>query len=117
MKNYAFVEGKKIKSARFHWNLGFSLKNGTKPEKIKKTLNYLNSYVEFLVENSIDKAYEPTIGYITEEGDKSVSFERRVVKLAYRIGLKNFNKIDGLDENFVDGFARASLALKFHDNV
>jgi hypothetical protein len=37
MKNYTFVEGKKIKSAKFHWNLGFSLKNGTKPEKIKKT--------------------------------------------------------------------------------
>ena len=38
MKNYAFVEGKKMKSAKFHWDLGFSLKNGTKPEKIKKTL-------------------------------------------------------------------------------
>jgi hypothetical protein len=37
MNNYAFVEGKKIKSAKFHWNLGISLKNGTKPEKIKKT--------------------------------------------------------------------------------
>ncbi|RPJ74244.1 MAG: hypothetical protein EHM20_10930 [Alphaproteobacteria bacterium] len=40
MKNYAFVEGKKIKSAKFHWDLGFSLKNGTKPEKIKKTPKY-----------------------------------------------------------------------------
>ena len=39
MKNYVFVESKKIKSAKFHWDLGFSLKNGTKPEKIKKTQN------------------------------------------------------------------------------
>jgi len=38
MNNYAFVEGKKIKSAKFYWDLRFSLKNGTKPEKIKKTL-------------------------------------------------------------------------------
>ena len=37
MNNYAFVEGKKIKSAKFYWDWRFSLKNGTKPEKIKKT--------------------------------------------------------------------------------
>jgi hypothetical protein len=43
MNNYAFVEGKKIKSAKFHWNLGISLKNGTKPEKIKKTLGLASS--------------------------------------------------------------------------
>jgi hypothetical protein len=40
MNDYAFVEGKKIKSAKFNWILGISLKNGTKPEKIKKTQKY-----------------------------------------------------------------------------
>ena len=39
MNSYAFVEGKKIKSAKFYWDWRFSLKNGTKPEKIKKTPN------------------------------------------------------------------------------
>jgi hypothetical protein len=38
MNDYAFVEGKKIKSAKFYWDLRFSLKKGTEPEKIKKTL-------------------------------------------------------------------------------
>jgi hypothetical protein len=42
MNNYAFVEGKKIKSAKFYWDLRFSLKNGTKPEKIKKTQKLWN---------------------------------------------------------------------------
>ncbi len=49
MKNYAFVEGKKIKSAKFHWDLGFSLKNGTKPEKIKKTQNFLQNRESILI--------------------------------------------------------------------
>ena len=37
MNNYAFVEGEKIKSAKFYWDWRFSLKKGTEPEKIKKT--------------------------------------------------------------------------------
>ena len=62
MKNYVFVESKKIKSAKFHWDLGFSLKNGTKPEKIKKTHflpqachNYL--FLEQLQATDLEKFY------------------------------------------------------------
>jgi len=53
MNNYAFVEGKKIKSAKFYWDLRFSLKNGTKPEKIKKTLflDYLSINIADFLKN------------------------------------------------------------------
>jgi hypothetical protein len=51
MNNYAFVEGKKIKSAKFYWDLRFSLKKGTEPEKIKKTpLSPKNKIPKFLIE-------------------------------------------------------------------
>jgi hypothetical protein len=79
-------------------------------------LNYLNSYVEFLKKNGIEISYEPTIEYIINKSE-GISSERRVTKLAYNLGLDNFNKIDGLNRYFADGFARASLALKFHDDV
>jgi hypothetical protein len=80
------------------------------------TLNYLNSYVKFLKKNGIDILYNPTIEYIINKSE-GISYEKRVAKLAYNLGLENFNKIDGLNRYFADGFARASLALKFHDDV
>jgi len=81
------------------------------------TLNYLNSYVEFLVNNEIKDPYKPTIEYILNEGKENTSFEINVISLAYKIGLNTFNKINSLNEDFVKGFAKASLALKFHDNI
>lgn len=80
------------------------------------TLNYLNSYTEFLKKNGIKILCEPTIEYIINKS-KEVTFEKRVTKLAYNLGLDNFSKVDSLNKDFVDGFARASLALKFHDDV
>lgn len=82
------------------------------------TLNYLNSYVEFLEKNDIDTSYELTIEFvINKSNNNNNSFEERVVELAYRIGLDIFNKLDNLDKDFVDGFARASIALKFHNDI
>lgn len=80
------------------------------------TLKYLKSYVEFLVDNNIEISYEPTIEYIINKS-KDISFEKRVVNLAYNLGIDNFNKINGLNEDFIDGFARASVTLKFHDDL
>ncbi len=80
------------------------------------TLNYLDSYVEFLKKNGVEISYEPTIEYIIDKSE-SISFEKRDTRLAYNLGFDNFNKIDYLNGDYVDGFARASLALKFHDDV
>lgn len=80
------------------------------------TLKYLKSYVEFLTDNDIKISYEPTIEYIINKS-KDISFEKRVVNLAYNLGLDNFKKINDLSEDFIDGFARASVTLKFHDDL
>lgn len=80
------------------------------------TLKYLKSYIEFLVDNDIKISCEPNIEYIIDKS-KDISFEKRMINLAYNLGFDNFNKIDGLSEDFIDGFARASVTLKFHDDL
>lgn len=80
-------------------------------------LTYLKSYIEFLEKNNINIYYKPTIDYIIEEGKKDIPIENNVVNLAYDLGLRNFNKINDLNKDYVDGFARASVTLKFHDDL
>lgn len=81
-------------------------------------LDYLNSYVKFLENNHIDISYKPTIKYIIKEGKKNekLPFEKGVINLACDLGFKNFIN-DDPDSKFVDGFARASVTLKFHDDL
>ena len=83
-----------------------------------RLFDYLDSYLEFLEENEIKPNFRLNIDFIVEELESNIdSFEEQLVMLSYKIGYNIFSEIDLLNENFTNGFSRASIALKFHDNI
>lgn len=83
-----------------------------------RKLDYLNSYVEFLNKNGVSPHFKPDIEFIIREpNDNNSSFEEQVVKLAYEVGREVFSEIPALSNEFIDGFARASISIKFHDEI
>ena len=80
-----------------------------------RLLDYLHAYVEFLERNEINFHFIPDIAFtITETDETDDKFEEQVMKLSYKIGKKVLSKNFDLGE-FLDGFVRASLSIKFHD--
>lgn len=84
-------------------------------------LSYLDSYIEFLKKNETDtQSYTSSIKFLIENSeDKKVPVADIVVPLTYKLGLNIFNKIPSLnnDKSLIEGFVRASIALKFHDDI
>jgi hypothetical protein len=79
---------------------------------------YLVSYLNFLSSNNIETNYTPTIEYVvTESMTSSNKFEQTVIALAYKIGKEIFQKEDELTKEFIDGFARASVTIKYHNEI
>lgn len=83
-----------------------------------RRLDYINSYTEFLVNNGISPNFKVNIEYIINElEDENDVFERQVVSLAYKIGMRVFSEIPTLDQDYIEGFARASVSIKFHNEI
>lgn len=84
-------------------------------------LSYLDSYIEFLKKNEIDtQSYTSSIKFLVDNsGYNKVPVADIVVPLAYKLGLNIFNKIPSLNNDgfLIEGFIRASIALKFHDDI
>jgi hypothetical protein len=84
-------------------------------------LKHLDFYIKFLRRNGINtKSYTSSIKFLIDNsGDKKVPVADIVVPLAYKIGLNIFNKNTCLnnDKFLIEGFARASITLKFHDDI
>jgi hypothetical protein len=82
-----------------------------------RQLDYLNSYIDFLDKNGVNPNFKADIQFIIKENENENSkFEYQVVKLAYKIGRKVF-KIPNLNEDLIEGFARASISIKFHNEM
>lgn len=82
-----------------------------------RLLDYLHAYVEFLERNEINFHFIPDIAFtITETDETDDKFEEHVMTLSYKIGKKVLSENFDLGE-FLDGFVRASLSIKFHDEV
>lgn len=85
-----------------------------------RQIDYLKPYQEYLAENLSNEGINPdidlTIEYILENRDTNkLTFETQLIDLAYKTGMKIFrDNFDSSDE-LIDGFARASVTLKFHD--
>ena len=83
-----------------------------------RLFDYLDSYLEFLEKNEVNPNFRLSIDYIVRElDDNKDSFEEQLVMLSYKIGYTIFSEIDSLNENFANGFSRASISLKFHDDI
>jgi hypothetical protein len=83
-----------------------------------RKLDYLKAYVEFLDKNGVNPHFIPDIEFIIKEHiDNSIPFEEQVVKLTYIVGMKIFGEISTLNNESADGFARASISIKFHDEI
>ncbi|MCK4798648.1 MAG: hypothetical protein KAT05_14820, partial [Spirochaetes bacterium] len=83
-----------------------------------RILDYLNSYVEFLEKNEVYSGDKPNIEFIVNEIDNEhLSFEEQVVELTYKVGKTVFSKEPILDNNLVEAFSRASVSIKFHDEI
>lgn len=84
-------------------------------------LSYLDSYIEFLKKNEIDtQSYTPSIKFLIDNsGNKKVPVVDIVIPLAYKVGFNIFNKDSRLnsDKSLIEGFTRASVTLKFHDDI
>lgn len=84
-------------------------------------LSYLDSYIEFLKKSEVDtQSYTSSIKLLIDNsGDNKVPVADIVVPLAYNLGFNIFNKIPSLnnDKSLIEGFVRASIALKFHDDI
>lgn len=86
--------------------------------KASRLLDYLTSYVEFLNKNGICSSYKPTIEFIVTESDSIENpFEKHIIDLVYKAGTEIFSEIEDLDPVLIDGFTRASISLKFHDDI
>ena len=80
-----------------------------------RLLDYLHAYVEFLEINKINVHFIPDIAFtITETDGIGDKFEEQVMALSYKIGKKVLSENSNLGK-FLDGFVRASLSIKFHD--
>lgn len=83
-----------------------------------RQLDYLKSYIDFLDKNGVYPNFKPDIQFIIKENEYGNSkFEYQVVKLAHKIGRKVFSQISGLNEDLIEGFARASISIKFHNEM
>ncbi|NJD53843.1 MAG: hypothetical protein FIB07_13360 [Candidatus Methanoperedens sp.] len=83
-----------------------------------RQLDYLKSYTEFLVKNGIKPDFRPSIEFIIDESiNENDEFERQVISLVYKIGKRAFDKIPSLDDAFKEAFAKASVSIKFHNEI
>lgn len=84
-----------------------------------RLFDYVNSYVEFLYKNDINPNFKLDIEFIIQKLEiEKITFEEQVVNLAYLVGNNVFSKIiSPEDGELVDGFARASVSIKFHDEI
>lgn len=83
-----------------------------------RQLDYINSYNEFLVKNDIEPNFKPSIEFIINEfQNKNDDFESQIISLVYIIGKRVFSNIPSLDKDFAEGFARASISIKFHNEM
>ena len=80
-----------------------------------RLLDYLHAYIEFLKINEININFIPDITFILTENDETYDkFEEQVMALSYKVGKKVLSENSDLGK-FLDGFVRASLSIKFHD--
>jgi len=85
--------------------------------KALRQLDYVQSYKDFLEKNGIKTNSKPTIKFVLEKVDNSTnSFEEQVIDLAYKFGLDCYGHILQSKE-LVDGFARASVSIKFNSEI
>jgi hypothetical protein len=99
--------------------VGFNLSNiNYVLSRSLRLLDYINSYTEFLDNNGINPNFKVSIEFIINElEDGNDEFEYQVVSLAYKIGMRVFSEIPTLDKDFIEGFARASISIKFHNEI
>jgi len=82
-----------------------------------RQLDYIQSYRDFLLKNGIKVDIAPTIKFVLEKVDKNVnSFEGQVIDLAYKFGQNCYKNILS-SRDLTDGFARASVSIKFNSEI
>ncbi|WP_321430380.1 hypothetical protein [uncultured Methanolobus sp.] len=78
--------------------------------------SYLFSYVEFLANNNIQVNTYPDIPFVVNETKNSDDkFENQIIRLSYKIGKIALSSY--YSGEFLDGFVRASISLKYHDEM
>ncbi|WP_342677174.1 hypothetical protein [Methanofollis sp. UBA420] len=83
-----------------------------------RLMDYINSYIDFLVKNGINLQFQLTLQYIIDEQKvQTDNFAIQVIDLAYNIGLDALRSIDSLPEDYRHGFANASISLKFSNDL
>jgi hypothetical protein len=86
--------------------------------KSLRQLDILNSYVDFLDKNDINQDFRPDIEFIINERENDIDgFESQIVKLSCKIGKMAFSKIPSLDQDLIEGFTKASVSIKFHNDM
>ena len=91
--------------------------NSILPKSIR-SLDYLKSYLEFLYNNGINPGISASIKLVIEQEDREeIEFDRKIINLCYKIGKEIFQNEHSLSPEFRDGFARASITIKFHNEL
>jgi len=82
-----------------------------------RQMDYIYSYMEFLVKNGINLHFKPTLQYIIEQNVQTDDFATQVIDLAYKICFDALGDLYPLSEGYRHGFANASLSLKFNNEL
>lgn len=82
-----------------------------------RQMDYIYSYIEFLVKNGINPHFKPTLQYIIEQNAQVDDFAIQVIDLAYKICFDALGNLYSLPEEYRRGFANASLSLKFNNEL
>lgn len=91
--------------------------NGVLSKSIR-SLDYLKSYVEFLEKNNINSEISPSIRFLIEKDEGAlIPYDQQIINLCYKLGTMVFEKETSLSSNFKDGFVRASITMKFHNEI
>ncbi len=83
-----------------------------------RQMDYINSYIDFLVSNGINLQFKLTLRYIIDEQKAQTdNFAMQVIDLAYKIGTDALSEIYSLSDEYCHGFANASISLKFSNEL
>lgn len=81
-----------------------------------RRLDYIQTYSDFLEKNGV-KIDKPNLKFILDNADsRLITLEDQVINLAYKFGLIFYKRLLKSGE-FSDGFARASVTIKFNDEI
>jgi hypothetical protein len=91
--------------------------NGVISKSIR-SLDYLKSYFEFLEKNEIGSKISPSIQFLIENDERSsITYDQQIINFCYKLGTIVFANEASLPSNFKDGFVRASITMKFHNEI